>query len=377
MKNEFSPPSSDRGVVNTTGPIFREKNVVIDWFEFTIKDNISPLWLFNDYFKIDSSEILCESRGLYSYNNMISYRDIKCYYHDERKDMGIHYILSGKGCRDFEDFNFDWLDFFQFLNDNFDINYTRIDVAIDTFTNRFYDMQKLRDYICNGQVVSKFKSSTEFIQKSLSSSLIESETIWFGSRTSDIQIVFYNKLFERKNLSYEVDDNIRYWYRCETRFRNDRARTLVECFLLNENYMNVINEVLYNYLDFKDYNYCESNKSRWKTSKWWLDFLETNKKLSLQINIKESSISRKKTWLNDSVSKTELLVYLSNLSLSNDYSIDKYSISYLYDLLKEGSKKVTSKDLLLVNEHRVKSGLIPLSKKDLIDMLSNLVKLAI
>jgi len=175
----------------------------------------------------------------------------------------------------------------------------------------------------------------------------------------------------------DVSDDIKYWYRCETRFRNERAKTLVECFVLNDNYMNVINEVLYNYLDFKDYNVTESNKSRWITSKWWLDFLETNKKLSLKVNLKESSITRKKMWLDKSVSKSELLVYLSNLSLNNDYTLDKYSINYLVDILKEGSKNITSRDISLINEYRIKCGYQPLSDKDLIDLLSNLMRLSL
>ena len=248
---------------------------------------------------------------------------------------------------------------------------TRIDIAIDTFTDKFYTLQKLRDYIKDGQVVSRFKSSTEFIQKSLSTSDIESETIWFGSRTSNIQIVFYNKLYERNNANYEVDPNIKFWYRCEIRFRNDMAKTLVECFRLNSNYMNVINEVLYNYLDFKDFNITESNKSRWNTSKWWLDFLNTNKKLSLKINIKECDITTKKKWINKSVSKSELLVYLSELSIKNDFSLDNYSLNYLLNILKEGGKKITTKDLSLVNETRLKSGLQPLDYNDLLDILSN------
>jgi len=377
MKNEFNPPVTDRGVENTSGAILSQKNVLVDWFECTIKSDIRPMDIFTKILHLDSRDVLYEEKGMYSYTKMFYYRDIKVLFNDENKDLGIHVIMSGRGCRDYEDLNLEWLDLFNILKENFDYNITRIDIAIDSFTNEYYDMQKLRDYINNGQVVSRFKSSTEFMQKSLSTSDIESETIWFGSRTSDIQIVFYNKLYERNNASYEVSDDIKYWYRCETRFRNERAKTLVECFVLNDNYMNVINEVLYNYLDFKDYNVTESNKSRWITSKWWLDFLETNKKLSLKVNLKESSITRKKMWLDKSVSKSELLVYLSNLSLNNDYTLDKYSINYLVDILKEGSKNITSRDISLINEYRIKCGYQPLSDKDLIDLLSNLMRLSL
>ena len=121
--------------------------------------------------------------------------------------------------------------------------------------------------------------------------------------------------------------------------------------------------------------YTESNKSRWLTSKWWLDFLETNNKLSLKINLKESSITRKKTWIDKSVSKSELLVFLSNISINNDYTLDKYTINYLYDILKEGSKNITNKDIMLLNEYRLKQGFQPLDNQDILDMMSNLTKL--
>ena len=324
MNNEFNPPYTDRGVENTSGLILKEKNVLIDWFECTIKNSYDPLRLLSLILQIDSSNFLVEKKAMYSYTEMVIYRDIKLLFNCDNKDLGYHLIMSGRGCRDYEELGLNFLDLFKILKDNFIYNVTRIDVAIDTFTNKYYDMNKLRSYISNGQVVSRFKSSTEFIQKSLSTSDIESETIWFGSRCSDIQVVFYNKLYERHNASYEVDSNINYWFRCEIRFRNERAKTLTECFILNDNYMYVINDVLYNYLDFKDYS-VDSNKSRWLTSKWWLDFLDTNIKLSLQVNFKESSISRKKKWIDKSVSKSQLLCYLSDISLNNDYTLDQYT----------------------------------------------------
>ena len=240
MINEYNPSFTDRGVENTSELILKEKNVLIDWFECTIKDDISPFSLFTDILHINKEDLLYEKKAMYSYTKILSYRDIKLLFNDDNKSLGLHLLMSGRGCRDFEELGLQWLDLFEILKENFDYNVSRIDVAIDTFTNKYYDMQKLRDYIKNGQVVSRFKSSTEFIQKSLSTSDIESETIWFGSRTSDIQIVFYNKLYERNNASYEVDSNIKFWYRCETRFRNDRAKTLTECFILNNNYMSVI-----------------------------------------------------------------------------------------------------------------------------------------
>lgn len=381
MINQNKPPLTDRGVQNTLSPILLEKNILVDWLEFTIRDNVNPLVILTDYLHINKFDIIKEEVGLYCYNITFSWRDIKVLVNKDRPQFGIHILMSGRGCRDFESLGFEWLDFFKFLLDNFDIHFSRIDIAIDSYNDKYYTLQKLRDYINNGQVVSRFKSSTEFMQKKLSDSTLESETIWFGSRTSNIQIVFYNKLYEQLNTNYELNeefrDKIKSWYRCETRFRNEQASTLIECFVSNNNYMNVINQVLFNYLDFKDFSATETNKSRWNTSSWWLDFLDTNTKLSLKVNKKLSNITRKKKWLEDSVSKSELMVYLSDISKDNDFSLDNYTLNHLYDLLKKGFIKIQSKDLLMINEYRIEKGLIPLKDSDLIDLLNSVSKLVL
>lgn len=375
-KNFIEPPLTDRGVQNTSGAIYREKNILIDWFECTLKNNVHPEIIFTSFLHIPKEEIDVEDSGLYGYKMTYSWRDIKIMTSLDNSVLGTHVLISGKGCRDIESLNVDWLELFGFLTDNFDMNITRIDIAIDTFTDKYFTLQKLRDYIKNKQVVSRFKSSTEFIQKSLSTSDIESETIWFGSRTSNIQIVFYNKLMERTNASYEVDPNIKYWYRCESRFRNEIAMNLVKTILNNGDYIKIINDVLYNYLDFKDISYTESNRSRWITSFWWLDFLETNKKLSLKVNLKESSIVSKKRWLNDSVSKSQFMVYVSDL-VKDTYTIDMLSSNYIYSILKEGFSKIKDKDMKVINEFRINNGLQPLNKEDLKDIVSNVSSLLI
>ena len=374
MKNNSKPPFSDRGVQNTSAAIFREKNILIDWFECTIKSDVNPLIIFTSFLQIPKEEVSYESSGIYGYNMTYFYRDIKIMTSCDNKILGTHILMSGKGCRDFENLYCSWFDFFSFLFDNFEINITRIDIAIDTFTDKYFTMEKLRDYVLNKQVVSRFKSSTEFIQKSLSTSDIESETIWFGSRNSNIQIVFYNKLLERRNASYVVDPNIKFWYRCESRFRNGIAKNLVETILSGGSYVDVINDVLYHYLDFKDFNSTESNRSRWQTSSWWLDFLETNKKLSLKVNLKESSIVKKQRWLCDSVSKSEFMVYVSDL-VKEDYSIDILSSNYIFNLLKDGFNKINSNDLRLINEYRINNGLQPFTYNDLEDISSSISSL--
>ena len=199
QEKNLQPPFTDRGVENTTTPIQWEKNILIDWLQLSIKETIDPTLLFTHFMNLSPDVLDYEETGLYCYDRTYSYKNIKVMYSTSHKDFGTFLYMTGTGCRDFESLGLDFINFLTILFKLYTINISRIDISIDTFTNKYFDIQKIRDYINNGQVVSRFKSSVEFIQKSLSNKNIESETIWFGSRTSNIQIVFYNKLMERIN----------------------------------------------------------------------------------------------------------------------------------------------------------------------------------
>ncbi|MDD4001087.1 MAG: replication initiation factor domain-containing protein, partial [Bacilli bacterium] len=323
-----------------------------------------------DYFNIPAEKIIFEEGGLFGYDRTYSYLNIRIMESSKNRGLGTHIYLTGTGCRDIEHIGLNWYLLLNRLFTDFELNITRIDIAIDTFTDKYFTLDTIRNYIDNGQVLSRFKSSTKFKQQSLATAITESETIWFGSRTSNIQIVFYNKLMERKNASYKVRDDIKFWYRVETRFRNEVAYSFVQQMLSSGIALpSLINDVLYYYLDFKDYS-LDSNKTRWSTSKWWLDFLETNKKLSLDINLKEASLVSKKQWLKDTVSKTEFMVFCADLVKEN-MSIDMISSNYIYNQLKSGFSKLllSDKDISIINEYRLVQGLQPLNREDLYDIM--------
>ncbi len=378
MNEKFiNPPPTDRGVQSATALILQEKNILIDWFQCTLKNTrCYAKNILIDYFNVPEEKIIFEDKGLFSYDRTYSYLNIRVMESSKHKELGTHIYLTGQGCRDVEELNIDWYKLFDRLFTDFELNVTRLDIAIDTFTDKYFTLYKIRNYIMNGQVCSKFKSSTEFKQCSLSTSDVESETIWFGSRISNIQIVFYNKLYERINANYKVNDDITNWYRVETRFRNEVAYSFLQQ-ILNRGLTlsSLINDVLYNYLDFKDYG-LSKQKTRWKTSQWWLDFLETNKKLSLDINIKESSIVAKKKWLSETVSKSEFMVYVSDLK-KDGINLDLNSSDYIYQHLKGGFNRLlgSEKDLIKINEYRLIEGLTPLTRNDLFEIINRLEKL--
>ena len=65
MNNQNKLPLTDRGVQNTSSPILLEKNILVDWLEFTIRDNVNPLVIFTEYLHISKFDIIKEEVGLY------------------------------------------------------------------------------------------------------------------------------------------------------------------------------------------------------------------------------------------------------------------------------------------------------------------------
>ena len=72
-----------------------------------------------------------------------------------------------------------------------------IDVSIDNFTNKYYSLNRVVKCIKNHEVVSRFRSCIQFAKEDLDSLENIGHTVWFGSRSSDVQFVFYDKLKER------------------------------------------------------------------------------------------------------------------------------------------------------------------------------------
>lgn len=369
MENfEFSiePPFTNRGVVNTLATKLRGSSIsdqqylLVDWIQGTLHLDILNVYdIFKDIFNIKREDIIISAGGLFGYDTTYSYKDIKIMSCSYRDDMGYHIYITGSGCRDIEDLNLDYSVVFQKLLVK-GCKFTRVDISIDDYSGNYLNLDRIKDCIRNGEVVSKFRNATEFIKTNLSDSKNEGYTIWFGSRASDIQIVFYDKLKERESQNFIVRNDIKSWIRLECRFRNSKAQEVVTRFSCSSLpvFKQFYKGIIFNYIKFVNYS-SDSNKSRWEVKEWWLNFLENIPKVQFQkVNV-ESSITKSRRWLVDSVSHTNLKVLLSEY----DITADDYSCKLIYDMLKSGSKLIDEKDLKQINESRIKNNLDPLTRE--------------
>lgn len=377
----YSTPNTNRGVVNTKNsefsPEFREKcekslnneiKMCVDWCQCTIFSYEKSIYdLYKELFNVDSSYITMELKNLYGYDKCYSYKDIKIYVSSKRDDMGIHILLSGTGCRQVEDLKIGFIDLFKKIR-QYNAHYTRLDIAIDNFTNKYFSMYRVKKSIKDNCVVSRFRNTIEFIKTQIKDSSNKGYTIWFGSRASDIQIVFYDKLKERESQNQIVSDNIKYWCRLEIRFRNDYASQVV-LNLMEKDFNEYIKSVLKNYIDFVELNPKEKNRSRLKTIDWWKEFLDNVYGVRLYNNNYVATLSKKQSWLENSTSKTNAMVLLSNIE--NLY-VDKISCEYLVKYFTKGFINIENSDLQFINEYRIKNGFNPIELEDLKYMIGEI-----
>lgn len=413
MKNlgsfSIEPPYSITGAQNTMNSDFslinKEKTenvkisdfstnelgqyILIDWFQVTIfysehlyknsndKEFINPLTLnrlsamkiFKDFFNINESDVIHESRGINGYTDCYSYKAIEiytCSYDFEH--MGINIKLTGTGCRDFEKLGLSWNELFKTLF-KYVFNVNRIDVAIDDYSNQFYTIPKLKKYVERGLVRSKFKADYEIRRLSLEDGSTIGEQIQFGSRASQLEITFYNKLLERTYNQFIIENNIKSWVRCELRFRGTRAYELLTKMNNGADLNMLAKGVLSNYINFLVKSPTDSNKARWRVVEWWNQFLEGFDKLSLTKRNPENDITKKKQWLYDQVAKTNLTVFASEL---DNFELDNQSSDYLKNFLLKGFNNFSDKDIEKINSYRIDHGMVPITKNQLHDYLYSL-----
>ncbi len=371
-KQNFSyiAPATNRGVVI---PSKSELFLLFDWVQATFfppqeKFNIYDIFFY--LFGVDTSDVLLnEKSSHFGYSSCYSYRDI-CIMVSDREDMGYHLYMTGSACREFEELGLNYKELFKKLY-KLNVHFTRVDVSIDDFTGKYFPFDKIKKCVLDRCVVSKFRTSIECVKTNLTDVDNIGYTIWFVTRASDIQFVFYDKLKERiYNANCEIiQDNLTCWNRFEMRYRNNYADTIILNYIALENFEEYIFGLINNYISFRIKNNNDSHRNRWKLQSWWNNFVGSYQKIQFQNVPVEYSIVRKKSWLYNSCSYSAFQVLLSDIK---DISVDNCLSSFLYEFLKKGSEDVTDFDLQKINEYRIQNKLLPLNRVEIKDFAKHI-----
>lgn len=246
----------------------KENGIMIDWLEFTDFYSTSPLSVIS--FLGLSTLVFEDSYPRYGYKYCLKCQHIEVLY-GGRDDMGIHVIMTGQGCRSFEQYSatdtFDSI--LKKINDNENMHLSRLDVAYDDY-NHLIDLDAIQDDIKNGLCVSRFRTGNIISSFDICNSSVRYTTINFGRQGSNTWITIYNKLAEQK--SKDIFPDVDFWVRCEIKMRSTNADNFVKLLCegkpINELYFLVLN----NYLRFVKYSDTDTNKSRWPTADHWSKF---------------------------------------------------------------------------------------------------------
>ena len=351
-----------------------KKDIIIDWLEFTIKSR-SFKEVLNDL-SIKFDELIMLNTGFMHYNLTFVYKEkIKFllsitsdWYRSIPKDefldtlvidenLGIHIILSGYACREIESlYDFDFILSYAFV---FGSQISRIDVAIDVFSNDVINLKRIKHYIRHANMVSKAKKAIMFDERVISTGEISGSSVRIGSSYSESMVVIYDKLKERANADYVIDESITAWNRIEIRLRRDTALNFLTAYFMEYDLQLGLlsSHVLSNLISFKDWSDKDKNRSRRLNADWWIAFLDDLNKLKLSKKSIQATIQQKQKWVHKNVLPTIASVFLANL----DYLVIENISLYIL----EGIKKINEMSLSQINTYRVERGASVLSITDL------------
>ncbi|MDO4265129.1 MAG: replication initiation factor domain-containing protein [Eubacteriales bacterium] len=314
--------------------------VSIDYLRFTVinLDCIDDILNILGFSRSDFSQ--CPRGGL-GYKSSIVLNGSKGFrvYFDGNPDMGICFEISGSamsflfkafrsavlnsgfaGISD-EELNFELLRTIKDIG-----HYTRLDIAVDDKGNQFFSCDDIERFYRNKQIVARSKVYKRDISEK--DYIKTGDTIYFGSRSSDIMLRVYDKQLEQ-NQKLSDDRKIDYpWTRFEFELKNDRANKFVDILLEKKSLGFVTMGIFNNYFRIVERN--DTNISRCSMLPLWQEFVSTVEKIRLSEPQSVSTLEQSKLWILDKVSCKFAAIYMN----------DGGDLSFIYECLSQGCKKL-------------------------------------
>lgn len=289
--------------------------VSVDWMSFTVMDGSYTVASVMEFLGFDSSFFHDTGHGAMGYRSLHKLGDYAVsVLSDGREDMGIHVTIGGSAvahvlemfwkshffqnnpfndekCADWNEVSTDALRLF--IRKVLEIGrFTRIDLALDDHKVHFTPGD-IRGYIASGQMVSKFRSGRREEGFDLSNNL-RGDTLYLGSRSSQVMLRIYDKKLEQMDKSPDMEIS-EPWVRWEFQFGDRRADALAHEILKHDSVGMLFFEVLNNYVRLIVCT--ESNRSRCPMLPEWTEFIACIEKLSLYCPPVEKTLNDKKEWI--------------------------------------------------------------------------------
>lgn len=297
--------------------------IIIDWLQFTLlKDD--GLEIVFRILKLNPADFEKLDKGGLGYKDQLINNNIRLYYNGS-VGMGVCTSISGKGCRYMESQGISLWSLLFRLERSDKINITRLDLALDTDIKL---IDKIRKSIDNKKYISKSRSIS-YICKSGKDST-RTETIYIGSRSSDLMIRIYDKAIEQDLEGLD-------WERWEIVLKKEKIIEAIP--LLKKGISQTFRNILYTY--FRPLKKIESNKSRSKVESWYMKFLGQVEKVSLYRDPAQKTIEDKWAWVEKQVAPT-----LALLSLAFE------NTDFLAGIAQGNLDRIKQKDLNLIEKYK-------------------------
>lgn len=313
-------PSGNTGCVDTLENGLR---ALVDWVSVSFSD-VKTLTDLAGLLQMPEQAFEVRDVGYRGYTSSATYGHITLAWGSPKnaENMGGFIEMSGQGCREYEnhfDLNLDWSHFFALVM-NFNHKFSRLDLAIDDFKGYFTIEQAYRCAKKGCLVAQRVKKARSYEEFFLDDGKTHGRTLYIGK--ADWQITLYDKVAERDNANADVLDYVKFWNRYELRLRNkiatDAAHVLAfESYTVGE----FVKGFMAAKIDFKVNNLTDSNKSRWKSQRWWTKFLNNAEKIALSQVAPDPTIERIGSWLERQVD-TSLSTYIE--AFDNDRVVIEY-----------------------------------------------------
>lgn len=261
------------------------------------------------------------------YKKMEIINDIKIL-SEGAENMGTHYIASGNALRLIEN-ETNIKDIFKKISIH-QLSVTRLDIAIDIEQTKEFNLDRLKKDITRGNILSKWRKSTEIIERTTATGEITGNTIYLGSRTSSVFLRIYNKELESEKEEYK---NI---IRLELELKKESAENAIK-ELLKKEVGQVIKGILNNYMRIVEPSE-QKNKSRWHTKKYWNDFIQDIEKIKLSKGILENNLEGKIEWFFKQNAPSMALIHAGENEL-------------LQEILTNGFNRLKNKDLIILDNY--------------------------
>ncbi|WP_277221453.1 replication initiation factor domain-containing protein [Peptoniphilus vaginalis] len=297
--------------------------IIIDWLQFTLLRDDGLEIVFR-ILRLNPADFERLDKGGLGYKDQLINNNVRIYFNGNQ-GMGVNTSISGKGCRYMESQGIDLWSLLFRLARSARINITRLDLALDTSVKL---IDKARQSIDKKKYIAKSRSIS-YICKSGKEST-RTETIYLGSRSSDLMIRIYDKAVEQG--LEEID-----WERWEIVFKKDKIIEAIP--LLKKDISQTFRNILYTY--FRPIQRIESNKSRSKVENWYMKFLGKVEKVSLYSEPGQKTIEDKWQWVEKQVAPT-----LSLLALAFD------NTEFLAGLASGNVDRIKQKDLELIRKYK-------------------------